>query len=57
MTACHALHEHRQQLIRRALSDWPAERVDLFTTLFEQFNSSVEALLRTDAAATSREMA
>jgi DNA-binding MarR family transcriptional regulator len=55
--ACHRLHEARHALLSRALGDWPPERVDAFAGLFAEFNSSVEALLRSDSAATPRENA
>ncbi|MFI7598964.1 MarR family winged helix-turn-helix transcriptional regulator [Actinoplanes sp. NPDC049681] len=54
-TACDRLHEVRQALLSQALSDWPAERVRAFADLFEEFNSSVEALLRSDPAVSVRE--
>jgi DNA-binding MarR family transcriptional regulator len=57
LNACEQLHEARHALLNRALSDWPAARVAAFAELFEEFNSSVEALLRNDAAATPREIA
>jgi DNA-binding MarR family transcriptional regulator len=57
MAACHRLHEARHALLSRALSDWPPEQVDTFAGLFAEFNSSVEALLRSDSAAPSRENA
>ena len=57
LAACQQLHEARQALLSRVLSDWPPERVDAFAGLFAEFNSSVEALLRSDSAATSRENA
>jgi DNA-binding MarR family transcriptional regulator len=57
MTACQHLHEARHALISRVLSDWPPEKVDAFAGLFAEFNNSVEALLRSDSAATSRENA
>ncbi len=57
MAACQRLVEARHALVGRALSDWPTERVDTFAGLFAAFNSSVEALLRSDSAATSRENA
>src|SRR3954447_22329772 len=50
-TACARLHEARHALLSEVLSDWPAERVRAFADLFEEFNSSVEARLRNDAAA------
>ena len=55
LAACQRLHEARHALLSRVLSDWPPERVDAFAGLFAEFNSSVEALLRSDSAATSRE--
>ena len=55
--ACARLHEARHALLSEALSDWPAERVHAFAGLFEQFNSSVEALLRSDPAVPAREKA
>ena len=57
MAACQRLVEARHALVGRVLSDWPTERVDAFAGLFAAFNSSVEALLRSDSAATSRENA
>jgi DNA-binding MarR family transcriptional regulator len=57
LRAVDQLHEARHALLCRALSDWPTERVAQFAGLFEEFNSSVEALLRSDPAATSREIA
>ncbi len=57
MAACQQLHEARHALISRVLSDWPPEKVDAFAGLFAEFNSSVEALVRSDSAATSRENA
>ncbi len=57
LAACQQLHEARHALLSRVLSDWPPERVDAFAGLFAEFNSSVEALLRSDSAATPRENA
>ncbi len=57
LAACQQLHEARHALLSRVLSDWPPERVDAFAGLFAEFNSSVEALLRSDSAATTRENA
>jgi DNA-binding MarR family transcriptional regulator len=51
LDACRQLHEARQAWLRKVLSEWPDDRVAAFTGLFEQFNSSVEAHLRTDPAA------
>jgi DNA-binding MarR family transcriptional regulator len=55
LAACQQLHEARHALLSTALSDWPPERITAFADLFTEFNSSVEALLRRDAVATSRE--
>jgi DNA-binding MarR family transcriptional regulator len=57
MAACQQLQDARHALISRALADWSPDRVDTFARLFEEFNGSVEALLRTDSAATPREIA
>ena len=55
LAACQRLHETRRALVSEALRDWPPERITAFADLFTEFNSSVEALLRRDPAATSRE--
>ncbi|WP_231956874.1 MULTISPECIES: MarR family winged helix-turn-helix transcriptional regulator [unclassified Actinoplanes] len=55
--ACARLGAARTALLERALNDWPADRVDTFVQLFEEFNTSVEALLRTDLGAPPRENA
>jgi DNA-binding MarR family transcriptional regulator len=57
LVACGRLQEARQNWLRDVLSEWPADRVATFAGLFEQFNSSVEARLRHDPAATPREKA
>lgn len=57
LAACEHLHEARQALLGKALVDWPTARVAAFADLFEEFNSSVEAFLRSDSAATPREIA
>jgi len=57
LAACERLHESRHALLGEALGDWPAERVATFADLFAEFNSSVDALIRNDAAATPRENA
>jgi DNA-binding MarR family transcriptional regulator len=57
MVACGQLQDARHALISRALADWSPERVDTFARLFEEFNGSVEALVRSESAATSRENA
>lgn len=54
--ACERLRAARVALLGDALSEWPAERITAFTDLFEEFNSSIEALLRTDSAASPREI-
>ena len=55
LAACQRLHEAQHALLSDALSDWSPERITAFADLFTEFNSSVEALLRRDPAATSRE--
>ena len=57
LAAGEQLHNARHALISQALADWSPERVDTFARLFEEFNGSVEALLRSDSAATPRENA
>jgi DNA-binding MarR family transcriptional regulator len=57
LAVCLQLHEARNALISEALRDWPAERVRAFTDLFHEFNSSVEALVRSDPAVAARENA
>jgi DNA-binding MarR family transcriptional regulator len=57
LNACAQLHEARHALLSDVLGAWPAERIAAFADLFEEFNSSVEAHLRSDLAATSRENA
>jgi len=57
LVACGRLQESRQSWLREVLSQWPAERVATFAGLFEEFNSSVEAHLRQEPAATPREQA
>lgn len=49
--ACGRLRDARHRLLSRVLSDWPADKVATFTDLFHEFNSSVEAHLRSDPAA------
>ena len=56
LNACEQLHQARHALLSQALSSWPAERVAAFAGLFAEFNTSVEALLRSDTAAPSREI-
>lgn len=50
LDVCARMHDARNALLTKALSDWPAERVDAFVGLFEEFNSSVEALTRPEPA-------
>jgi len=57
LAACEQLHEARHALISAATADWPTEQIGTFADLFREFNSSVEALVRNDAAATPRENA
>jgi DNA-binding MarR family transcriptional regulator len=57
MSACQQMHEARHALLSKALGAWPPERIAAFADLFAEFNSSVEALLRSDLAATPRENA
>jgi DNA-binding MarR family transcriptional regulator len=57
LVACEELHRARNALISNALSGWPVERVRAFADLFHEFNSSVEALVRTDPAVPARENA
>ena len=49
--ACGQLRAARHALLSQVLSDWPADRVTVFADMFNDFNSSVEAHLRTDPAA------
>ena len=49
-STCHRVQSARQALISQALRDWPADRVAAFADLFHDFNSSVEAHLRSDPA-------
>jgi DNA-binding MarR family transcriptional regulator len=57
LAACTRLNEARTALVGRVMQGWPPEQAELFTSLFAEFNNSVEALLRSDSAATSREIA
>jgi DNA-binding MarR family transcriptional regulator len=52
LEACRHLHDTRHALLSEALSDWPATRIAAFADLFAEFNSSIEARLRTEQAAT-----
>jgi DNA-binding MarR family transcriptional regulator len=53
LAACARLHDAREALVADALRDWPTERLDAFVDLFTQFNTAVEAHLRSSAAETS----
>jgi DNA-binding MarR family transcriptional regulator len=55
LAACAEVHDARNALIGRALARWSPHQIGEFAGLFAQFNSSVEALLRSDSAAPSRE--
>ncbi len=57
VVAVERLHEARQAWLREVLTDWPADRAAAFAGLFSEFNSSVEAHLRSEPAATPRENA
>ncbi len=57
VVACDRLQEARQAWLREVLGEWPADRIAAFAGLFEEFNNSVEAHLRTEPAATPRENA
>ena len=57
VVAVQRLHEARQAWLREVLTDWPADRAATFAGLFSEFNSSVEAHLRSEPAATPRENA
>jgi DNA-binding MarR family transcriptional regulator len=59
LAACAKLQQVRLGMLSEALSHWPDERIGAFADLFEQFNSSVEALMRHEPAATppTREIA
>ena len=49
-STCHRVKSARQALISEALRDWPADRIAAFADLFNDFNSSIEAHLRSDPA-------
>ena len=53
LAACRKLHDAREAFLVEALGGWPAERVEAFVELFTEFNSAVEARLRSEPAATS----
>lgn len=48
--ACDRLRKARHELLSEMLSDWPADRLATFADLFHEFNSAVEAHLRSDPA-------
>jgi DNA-binding MarR family transcriptional regulator len=47
-TACGRMHDARLAMLGEALKNWPADRVATFADLFQEFNNSVEAHLRTE---------
>ncbi|MEU8237506.1 MarR family transcriptional regulator [Actinoplanes missouriensis] len=53
--ACDRLREARVALLAQALDGWPADRVAVFTDMFEEFNNLIEAHLRLDPTASPRE--
>ena len=52
LNACRELHDARETFLAEVLSSWPAERVGAFVELFTEFNTAVEARLRSEPAAT-----
>jgi DNA-binding MarR family transcriptional regulator len=52
LNACHELHDTREAFLAEVLSSWPAPRVEAFVGLFTEFNTAVEAHLRSEPAAT-----
>lgn len=57
VAACERVSEARVAMLTQVLADWPADRVDAFTALFEEFNDAVEAHLRPDPGPPTRETA
>ncbi|WP_232234578.1 MarR family winged helix-turn-helix transcriptional regulator [Actinoplanes sp. N902-109] len=55
MAACVRLDEARHASLSQVLAAWPEERVSAFADYFEEFNSSVEAHLRSDPGVPARE--
>jgi len=55
VAACERLREARVAMLTQVLSDWPADRIAAFSTQFAEFNDAVEAYLRTDPGAPTRE--
>jgi DNA-binding MarR family transcriptional regulator len=51
VAACGRLREARHALLSQVLDEWPVDRLAAFAELFQQFNTSVEAHLRSDPAA------
>ncbi len=49
LAACQKLHDERLGMLGDALRDWPADRIETFVDLFQDFNSSVEAHLRQES--------
>ena len=50
LSACRRLHEAREAFLAEVLGSWPAERVEAFVELFIEFNTAVEARLRSETA-------
>ncbi len=50
LTASEKIQDARRELFENFLHEWPAERIATFADLFHQFNSSVEAHMRSDPA-------
>jgi DNA-binding MarR family transcriptional regulator len=48
LAACERMHEARHGLLGEALHGWTAERLTTFADLFQEFNNSVEAHLRSE---------
>ncbi|MCU7722946.1 MarR family transcriptional regulator [Actinoplanes sp. KI2] len=51
LAACRKLHDAREAFLAEVLGSWPAERVEAFVELFIEFNTAVEARLRSEPAA------
>ena len=54
LAACRKLHDAREAFLAEVLGSWPAERVEAFVELFIEFNTAVEARLRSEPAAPSQ---
>ena len=46
------LNDAREAMVVSALNHWPAQRVETFVELFNEFNTAVEALMRNEPSAT-----